>query len=382
MSPRLIDFKRIRFLIISGFFLLTTCTDPVDPEFQLEYGLIYVDGFASTEPGYSYVTVLETGQEFGFDTNIFIDDAQVLFINVGTGEEVRLEPNQERYLPPADFKVQIGETWEMEVILSNGRRIVSEPERVRPNVPIDALEVRYDPEVAFETIFSRRVPGHELRIDFQDPSDEENSYLWQFRSYEPLTICATCVDLTILREGECINPFPNSPNSPLKRYYTYSCEGPCWQIRYNRNIEVFSDEFTDGTSIEALPVSQILLFTKEDILIELLQFSISREAYRYFVTLKDLTENNSGLNAPLPAALLGNLTNPEDQSEFVPGRFTAAAATVQRVFIERASIEEDALEELLISQPEGDEVPPPIVTSIPCKEGYFRTSQTPIGWPD
>ena len=102
-----------RFLKRFGYFasavLLSFCTDPVEPAFNLEYGLIYVDGFASTEPGLSYVTILETVQEFGVDGLRFRDDATVLFRNVGTGAETVLAPDEDRYIPPADFTVSPGE---------------------------------------------------------------------------------------------------------------------------------------------------------------------------------------------------------------------------------------------------------------------------------
>ncbi len=362
--------------------LLSFCSDPVEPSFDLNYGLIYVDGFASTEPGLSYVVVLETVQEFGVDGLRFRDDATVRFRNVGTGAEVMLTVFEERYLPPDDFTVAPGEEWQMEVVLGSGKRIVSRPERVRDPVDIDALDVRYDPEVAFESIYSRLVPGHELLVDFTDPADEENFYLWQFRSHEQLSICARCEDKTVLREGECTTPYQNILTSPLLQYYTYFCDVPCWQIRYNRDIVLYSDEFSNGRPVVSLPVAQVLLFTKEDILVELQQHSLSREAYRYFLTLKDLTENNAGFNAPLPATLIGNLSNPEDEKEFVPGRFTAAAATIRRIYIERQSIREDPLEPRIIPQQEGPEAPAPQVTTAPCVESFFRTRTIPTAWPD
>src|SRR5690606_14002460 len=127
----------------------------------------------------------------------------------------------------------------------------------------------------------------------------------------------------------------------LLNRYTYTCEEPCWQIRYGNEVNIFSDQFSDGTLVRNLAVGEVVLYTTRNILVELQQFSLSAPAYRYYKTLKDLIDNNSGLNAPLPAALVGNLYNPADSEDIVLGRFTAAATTVTPLFIERIFVEEE-----------------------------------------
>jgi hypothetical protein len=131
-----------------------------------------------------------------------------------------------------------------------------------------------------------------------------------------------------------------------------------------------------------LPVADSLLFTKRNILVELQQFHLTPEAYRYYKTLKDIIDNNSGFNAPLPAALVGNLFNSSDADECVLGRFTAASTSVRPLFIERIFIEENQLEDLLKTQPEGMEAPAVQVFTAPCQENRFRTSREPEGWID
>ncbi len=113
------------------------------------------------------------------------------------------------------------------------------------------------------------------------------------------------------------------------------------------------------------------------------QYTLNREAYRYYKTLKDLVDNNSGLNAPLPAALLGNLYNPEDSEEYVLGRFTVAARDSRNVYIERLGVEEDQLEDVIRARAEEyGSVPDPVTTSAPCEPGPYRTDVEPLGWPE
>jgi hypothetical protein len=362
--------------------LLLECVDPVDPEFRYQEGLVYIDALAGTVEGASYVSILESTEEFGINDNVFLSGAKVSFIKTDDQTQVDLQEEGELYLPPFDFKVQVGDIWELKVELADGREYSSLPEKVPTSVPIQELDVTYEPELLFNEGLDKFIPGHSLSLTLEDPGDEENYYYWRFRSFEKLINCVVCTN-SIYRNGECETNPPASA-SIRKPYYTYACESDCWQIRYEDNINIFSDEFTDGAKISNLPVANIPLFTKRSILVELQQFSISASAYRYYKTLKDIVDNNSGFNAPLPAALVGNMSNPNNANEFVLGRFTAASTVIKPVFIDRTFVEGTPLETILPGQYEGEEepVPRPVVVFAPCSENRFSTSSRPLGWID
>ena len=370
-------------ILLLLFFTLITCTDPVDPEFQYQQGLIYIDGFASDAPGASFAQIFESGESFGRQTNVFQSGSEVRYVRVSDGMQVLLAEDGERYVAPPGFVISEGESWYLDAVLADGRHYISQPESALPPVALGDVSVRYEPELLFIEDYARDVPGHRLSVTFQDPPGQENYYFWQFRSYERLVHCQVCYNFSVFRDGVCIAPNPDNPGPPLKPYYTYSCEETCWQIRYNQKVEVFSDEFADGTTVTGLPVADVVLYQKRGILVELQQYSLNREAYRYYKTLKDLVDNNAGLNAPLPAALLGNLSNPDDAGEYVLGRFTVASQSTMPVYIERSGLDEAQLEEVIISQSEGfEDAPPPLVTTAPCEEGPYRTSVEPEGWPE
>ena len=366
--------------LISLFFL--ACADPVEPEFQFKEGLVYIEALASSKPGTSYVTITRSEFEFGIYKNIFLQKASVSFINTETQSIVTLSEKGAYYLPPDNFKADIGDTWELEVKLPDGTRYRSEPETIESPVAIKDLKVAYEPELNFNVALDTYIPGHRILVGFDDPVETENYYYWRYRTYEKLVQCRVCYS-GYFRDGECRLLPPANP--PLgKPYYTYFCESDCWQIRYVGNINIFSDKFSNGTGVSKLPIADIPLYTKRDILVELQQFSISASAYHYLQTLKDIIDDNSGLNAPLPAALVGNLYNPDNKDEFVLGRFTAAATTTKSIFITRTFVEDTPLEPVLKSQAEGfgDPVPSPNVLSVPCEESRYRTGVRPEGWVD
>ena len=115
--------------------------------------------------------------------------------------------------------------------------------------------------------------------------------------------------------------------------------------------------------------------------IEVEQLILTPSAQEYYKVLKDLVDDNSGLNAPPPAALVGNMTS-ADSEEFVFGRFTAAASTSSSIFVNRKGIEEEALTSLGLTNYEefGDPVPSPITGTAACNESKYRTAIPPPGW--
>jgi hypothetical protein len=260
---------------------------------------------------------------------------------------------------------------------------------VKP-VEFSNLRATYNPELNFKADLERFVPGHSIAIDIDDPTDEGNYYFWKFRSFEKLSICETCEN-QIFRNGRCIDVEGDPNDGAYLGEADYFCDGDCWRIRYNETIELFSDEFTEGDIIRDLPVGEVLLYTHGNILVELQQIALTEVAYEYYRILNDIVDNNSGLNAPPPAALVGNIYNPDNDEEYVLGRFTAASSTTMSVFIERDSISESAIEPFNIFKSECEIFCGKAVckspgcefeTVVPCNETRFRTAIRPEGWID
>ena len=374
--------KKVRSFLFLFFVLILGCIDPATPEYDLIDDLLYVEGFASTEAGNSYVVISQSIIfSSGTGGDVLVDDANVFFVNTVTGEQIILNFENEQYLPPADFAVSVGETWMLEVILSNGKKYISLPETVLEPVPVKSIEASYNPELVFNELNNSYDPGHVISVSLDDPQNVQNHYYWNFRSYEKITKCEYCVD-GIFRNGACETLYR------MGKYFDYLCDSDCWQIRRAEKIKVYSDGLSDGLSVANIPVADIYLHTKKNILVELQQFSISASAYDYYKVIRDITENNSNLNAPPPAALIGNMYNPEDREEYILGRFTVAALATERIFINRQDIQEapiiephpTVLEDCQICLDVGCDTGECPVNYVPCEERRDRTAIMPQGW--
>lgn len=374
--------RNVLSLFLVCCFLFWGCIDPVEPEFELTEGLIFVDGFASTTPGASFVTISESAVEFGVYVVNFLEGATVNFENVETGDIVQLIDTGNAYQPPTEFVVTPGEEWKLNIRLASGKNIESSPERVLNPIPLSNIDVTYKPELVFrEDLGGKFVPGHEVSVGFTDPPEEGNYYYWTYRTFESLDFCEKCFE-GIFRDGACQ---PVDIPGRGERYFDYACEVDCWRIRFQEGIAIFNDQFSNGKVTSRLPIGDLLLYTKEDMVVEVQQQSLTPAAYEYYKILKDIIDNSGGLNAPPPAALIGNLVNVDDGNEYVFGRFTAAATSTRSLFIERTLIPEEPLEngDPVVFEPQiSCPYPPPCTTVAPCSESKFRTSITPNGWID
>ncbi|WP_158657075.1 DUF4249 domain-containing protein [Maribacter cobaltidurans] len=373
--------KPKRLVLLATVLLLNSCIDPVTPEYDYEDGLIFIEGFASSNAGASFVTINESITEFGIRGLNFIQGASVVVENVDNGQSINFIEIANTYVSPQEFMVVPGERWKLTVILPDGRVYESEPEPVLEPVPIEDVSIDYVKELEYREGLDKFIPGHKIIVSFDDPGEGENNYYWSYRSFENLNYCIRCYE-GIYRNGKCI---PYDLSNRQLRYFDYLCETECWRIRYSEEVNIFDDQFTNGKTISGLEVGKIPLYTNEEMVIEVQQFSLTPAAYKYYKVLKDIVDNSSGFNAPPPAALIGNLYNVNDADEFVLGRFTAAASSVANVFVERVYIDDPVLEGLQppnisLEPTMNSPYPPPPTQLAPCEESRYRTAIEPAGW--
>lgn len=381
------------FLII--IILFQKCIDPTVPEFQFSEDLIFIDGFITDKPKGSYVSVKKSKLEFGIYKTETINGCIVSFVNSLTNKSIPLTQIEEVYLPSDDFKINSGEKWELNVILPNGENYKSFSETAPTRVEVNSAESKFKDKVTTFTSPSgtdRDISGHKIFVNFDDPLDEENYYFHRFRVYEQTITCLSCPN-GIYRNGEClVLDFPpyqrfQSAYYLANRDFTYGCEVPCWNINYNDETTIFSDEFSNGLNIKSYEIGNVPLFSVNPFFLTVQQFNITKSAYNYYKTLKDVSENSSSLNAPLPTALVGNLYNTNDLQEFVLGRFTVASESNISIFQNRTEFGDQAvsnnsaygrqrLDPEIYEMP----LPEPLTFFAPCQETRFRTSIVPEGW--
>ena len=360
--------------LITVLMFFMGCVDPVSPEFDFQDDVLFVDAYVLTQPGASTVSIKNSyydKRDYRIET---LENAIVIVENTITGDQVEfLEDSTGIYVCPIDFSASVGESWKLYIELEDGRKIESKPETVNPAVPIEQVTTEFSSEVKYDIASDEFIPGHSVRLDWKDPPGERNFYLWKFRTFEPQIVCKTC-ERGIYRNGKC----EEITSGFVPPYYDYLCDPACWRIRYGEELPIFEDRLSDGAQITGREIAVVPYYRRQDVLIQIQQLSLSETSFEYFKVINNLISESGGLNAPPPAALLGNLFNPDDPSEFVLGQLTASAVSVENVFIDRSDITDLPITPDPIIRTETCATCPVL---FPCEEGRFRTTVKPDGWP-
>jgi hypothetical protein len=241
------------------------------------------------------------------------------------------------------------------------------------SVAIQEVRVVFEQEAYFSTGRDRFVPAFRMLLDLEDPSDEENYYQFGFTAWETIEVCASC-ERARWRNGECIA----SPDTRFVARWDYLCDMECWVSAQSGGRNILSDAFINGNRVEDIEVGRFDFARTGGLLFVLEQFNITQPSFKFSEVLEGISEGSGGLNAPLPAALVGNLTDLSDNRTNVLGYVGVAAVNVERIYIDRDTVNGTPLSSnaSIILEP-ADPSPP----RAPCVGGV-RTTERPAGWPN
>lgn len=361
------------YLLLTGgcCLLLCGCVDPVSPRYDFVDKLIYIEGEITNIPGQGEVLIRRSiydGQQY---LNNPLSGAEVDILT-GSGTSLRLaEVEAGRYILADGAAGQPGQSYSLRIRTPEGQVYQSIPEVMPAPVALTDFYLDFDPEASYDLSRQRFIPAFRLYVDWQDAAAQRNRYQWRYKRYEYTSICASCYG-GVWRNGECkLTPGISSGNR-----YDYTCDRSCWAVEYSNSIEVFTDNLADGQFIRGRQIGHIPFNSRAATLVEVQQYSLTGEAYEYYLLLQQTLQGGGGLNSPPPAALVGNFLTPDDPEEQVLGYFAAAGLSVLRKYISRAEAEGNP-SPVFMPRYEPTLFPP----SAPCVESRGRTPLKPEGWP-
>lgn len=287
------------------------------------------------------------------------------------------------YALPVAFRTQPGSTYQLFIQREDGKKYQSGEETL---VTVSDIIKVYD-EFILKGVprGDDYVPANYIYVDTPDPADQQNNYMWSWKLWELQNVCITCFNGRYQTIGTPSNPPGCRVESGYEnQQFDYYCDGNCWDIFFNKDLNVFSDVFSNGKVITAKIAAKIPYYQVDGSLIEIKQQSISEDAYRYMKLLANQVQNSGSLVDTPPAAIIGNVKNINDDNEPVAGLFMVTSIKKMRYWISRANALGKALPIGLLDHtttPEpagsGQLGRPPLV---PCIEGPTRTKIKPEGW--
>ncbi|UFH56563.1 DUF4249 domain-containing protein [Spirosoma sp. KNUC1025] len=330
---------------------LAACIDQVQLPVRTEEPRLVVEGQITNEaPPYS-VRLTYTGKYSGADgqnpANQYVESAQVV-VGDDQGRSARFVSLGQGIYQTTDttFRGQIGRTYSLSIALADGKRYASKPETM-PDVPaIDSVSavVQQSPSLTKPFVV-------EYGVNTLDPAGEKNYYRWT--AYGITTRLSVGVPCSL-----------GNPNM---------CNYRCWTTVTNDLVNIYSDEDINGNAIRNRAVLQVPVYNLGPQLMEVLQYGITQANYQFLKLYQQQNARTGSIFDPLPAPVVGNVTNVSNTADVARGYFAVTSLTRKRFRQQTYSASfYGALTSFIASQliPPGD-----------CRNTYGNVPVTePEGW--
>lgn len=296
------------------FILLINCTEPIgfDPRTDAEY--LIVDGFISNGTGpyevylgrsASYSSALNGGNEQP------ITGAE-LWIRDDSGDHVDLHESEKGvYATPEAFLGEIGKSYSLHIKTPDGREYQSIPETLLAPDEISGAHYEF---VVLKTLILNgnitRTYGVRFYLDSEfEVSDSYHRWDWE----------ATYIKRTTLY------PEDSALRDDSLLEFCYVDERSLDQVNIQGQ--------TTGVQGRLIAENEIDFRFNYKYSMNLLQYTMTREAYDYWKLIQDQKENTGSVFDTPPANVLGNIVNVTGSEEIVLGRFDVYGSSSQRFFI-------------------------------------------------
>lgn len=285
------------------------------------------------------------------------------------------------YYPSAGFKGVVGSTYKLYVKMLTGQTYESTAETMKGVPEIENAITRFEIFDQYSRVDVRRA-GFTVYLDFKDMPSEGDFYLWNWKNYRNASFCATCTDggKFDFKKQDCVQP-----KFPTDAILNYMCDGNCWDISTNNDLNVFSDVLTNGQRVVGRQVARIPFDNWTPYYFRLEQRSITKNAFAFYQSLISQVQSSGSLfDVPAETRFSLNIKSLTTPSERVLGIFNVFSVRKKIFYIDRRK-NIPVGEEPIISVIPGETYtcPPGSVGCLekaPCVESPIRTKITPEGW--
>jgi hypothetical protein len=345
------------------YVVLVSCVTPYQPELKtLAKKTLIVDGYITDQPGPHEVTLTYSADYSALALNYIVSGATVYVSDEQGKRQNFAEIGKGVYRTPATFQGQMGRTYKLTIVLPDGSRYESKPEKITPVAPIDRIYDEYtEKPVAGTTTLDK---GFNIYLDTKDPATTGDYYRWVWTHFEPLVLC----EIRSVRVG----------TSTVD--YGYNCCQSCWDLLRCSGINcnnATTDEPINGKAISRQFVLRAPYTSTSGYYVEIEQLALSREAYLYYKNIENLTTSNGGIFDVAPVPIRGNMVSVTNPGESVFGYFSVSGAQKMPHIVDRTKGKGTPNFVQLPPPPPS----PPIPPCSACVESDYRTRVKPRWWP-
>jgi hypothetical protein len=373
--------KKIMLFSIALGLWVCSCVEPFNLSIGSSLRILTVDATITDSADEQTIILNETVNNGNTSSAVPLLKASVELLVNGTQKISFTEKGGGVYALPSTFRLKAGTNYKLFFSKADGTKYESSEDRVTAVPEIIGVHDEFKVN-GIEKGVNLFDPANNIYLDTQDPANDKNNYLWSWKLWERQSICATCNNGRYF-----LTPVParcRDERAFAGQQFDYNCQGECWEVLYSKDLNVFTDIYSNGKPITNRLIAQIPYYSRNGSLIEIKQQSISPDAYRYFKLLADQVQNNGSLVDTPPAALIGNIKNVANPTESIAGFFMVTSVRTVRYWIDRKTALESKvlpiglLDHPLNPEPAGNDLTrPPFAV---CTAGLNRTPIKPNGW--
>ena len=372
--------KKITLFSIAIGLWVCSCVEPFNLNIESNIRILTVDATLTDTSDEQSITLTESVNSNGSAYSFPLLKATVEVLVNKTEKVALTEKGTGVYVLPKTFKLKAGSSYKLFFSKADGTKYESGEDKLT-TVP-EIIGVHDEFKINGVERGNYFDPANYVYLDTQDPANDKNNYLWSWRLWERQSVCATCYNGRYF-----LTPVParcREERAFIGETFDYFCPGDCWEILYNKDLNVFSDIYSNGNPITNRLIAKIPYYSIKGALIEIKQQSISPDAYRYFKLLADQVQNNGSLVDTPPAAIIGNVKNKNNPEEAVAGFFMVTSVRNIRYWIDRKGgigqnlVPVGVLDHPLNPEPMGNDITRPPFAQ--CILSQSRTPSKPQGW--
>jgi hypothetical protein len=378
-------YKFISYLFLSGFIALFAwaCINPIENFVQIDStSFMTIEADISDDAKLCKIKISSSANKISSALSLPVSKAMVYITDQNNVKTTFLETaNTGIYLPPSGFVGKVGSTYQLYIKTLNGKEYQSIPEKMNSVPEIDNVIARFEVFDQYSKVDYRRA-GFSVYLDFKDNPSEGDFYMWNWTHYEPITICATCDGggTYNFRTNECV-----IPRNPTDEILNYRCNGNCWDISRNTELNVFSDVLTNGQRVVGRQVARAPFNGYTPYYFRLEQRAITKNAHIFYQSLISAVQSSGSLfDVPAETRFSINLKSISNPSERILGLLNVFSVRKKIFYIDRknnipegeSAIVPTLLGEIFTCPPAN----PTCQDLVPCFESKTRTKITPEEW--
>lgn len=315
--------KKSIFIISCCLATLCGCKDAYDADFLVpETGYLVVEGFISSGNTPTTITLSRT-TKISDPSSLVPENSANVFVESDANDRYPLSSIGAGSYSISTLNLNAAKKYRINITTSNGKNYVSGFTAVKSTPPIDSIS------------WKRENDGLQLYVHAHDDQAQTKFYRWRYDETWEIrsTFLSNLTYYTYLDENDGGTKRRATYTFPDRSYDMSKLR--CWQNFRLRNIMIASTEMLTR-DVVYLPLAYIepaSIKLSNLYSIEVKQYALSAEAYRFYLQMKKNTEQLGTIFDPQPSEAVGNITCTNDANEVVVGYVDITQEQVLRIFL-------------------------------------------------